>query len=300
MEEESLREEITIPVEYFALGRSELRLSTDEKEQEAFRKFSEARQSYGVVKFMVMFCFPLLAYTFIMALIHAKSWYFIAAIGIGMVLIRNPMTFFFWYIKSRILKGVRTPFINACAPWLPFMSNMLSIFGSFFVGLFLIARIVNGKCAKLDQYHMYSCNSEYDSHALPQEHMLALMLMPIALGSVIKTIKTSYIILAWFFSVFCISLAIGISNSYQSIPALVIYIPLSLAILFEDHRQGLILYLVLRKQQALFEEKKALSEEAQNELRFMIANMAHDLKTVCLTLYCSRYIHVFFSPSLLL
>lgn len=280
MENEASKEDIVIPVEYFALNNNELRLSSNEEEQKAFQKYREARQNFGVIKYLVAIIFPLLIYSFIMALLHAKSWYFLVAILISIVAIRNPSWLFFCYLKRQMTAGVRSPLIDCCAPWISFASNMLSIIGSFVMGLYLLARIVNGRCAKLDQYHMYGCNSEYDSHALPQEHMLSLMMLPIVLSVVVKTIKFPYVALAWCFCVLFISIAIGISNSFQSIPALLLYLPVSLAILFEDNRQTIILYLALRKQQALFDERKILSEEAQTELRFMIANMAHDLKTV--------------------
>lgn len=280
MEYESPKEEIVIPVEYFALNRNELQLSSDAKEQKAFEEYSEARQNNGMIRLLVVTIFPLIIYSFIMALLHAKSWYFIGAIVIGIVVIRNPWWIIYLSIKKQFDEGVRSHLINCCAPWLSFQSNMLSILGPFIMGLYLVARVVNGRCTRLDQYHMYGCSSEYDSHALPQEHMLTLMIIPIALSVVVKTIKPPYICLAWFVCVFFMCVSIGISNSYMSVPALVMYIPSSLAILYEDNRQSIILYLALRKQQSLFEEKKSLSEEAQTELRFMIANMAHDLKTV--------------------
>lgn len=280
MENSNLDDEVVIPVEYFSLTTRDLKLSVDFKERQAFSKYSEARQSFGVIKFLAVFSIPLVVYVFIMSLLHPKTWYFIAAIAIGAIAFRNPMAIFTWYIKGLMIQGIRTPFVVTYAPWLPFLQNMVSIISSFTLGLFLIARILNGDCKSLDQYHRYSCNSEYASHALPQEHMLCLMFLPIALSTVFKTIKTPFIAASWIVSVCCIVIAIGISASYQSIPALVIYLPISIAILYENHRENIILYLALRKQQILLNEIRILSEEAQNELRFMIANMAHDLKTV--------------------
>jgi signal transduction histidine kinase len=49
--------------------------------------------------------------------------------------------------------------------------------------------------------------------------------------------------------------------------------------LYENQRQNLILYFVVKRQRKLLAENKQLSEETTTELRHMIANVAHDLKT---------------------
>lgn len=70
----------------------------------------------------------------------------------------------------------------------------------------------------------------------------------------------------------------------------IVYVPLSLICIFEIHRQNVFQFLVLKQQQTLLDQNKQLAEETHNELRFMIANMAHDLKTVRLALECTTCI----------
>ncbi len=45
-------------------------------------------------------------------------------------------------------------------------------------------------------------------------------------------------------------------------------------------RQDLILFFVVKKQKKLLIENKRMSDEMTTEMRHMIANVAHDLKTV--------------------
>eukprot|EP01034_Spumella_vulgaris_P027592 gene27592-34336_t len=126
-------------------------------------------------------------------------------------------------------------------PWIATLESFMAISSSLVVGIALIARAVNGDCVKLDQEHMWGCNSEFAAHALPQEHVMLLMFIPIMYSIVFKAIR--------------------------------------LILLLENQRQNLILFFLNQRQNELLGENKVLSDEAQNELRHMIANVAHDLKT---------------------
>jgi signal transduction histidine kinase len=50
--------------------------------------------------------------------------------------------------------------------------------------------------------------------------------------------------------------------------------------LYENYRQDLILYFIVKRQRKLLAENKQFGEDQATELRHMIANVAHDLKTV--------------------
>ena len=65
-------------------------------------------------------------------------------------------------------------------------------------------------------------------------------------------------------------------------------------VLSEYHRQNWLAFTVRRKLQKLLFDNARLAEEVKsNELRHMIGNVAHDLKTVsvlsCLVLSCKLY-----------
>jgi hypothetical protein len=148
------------------------------------------------------------------------------------------------------------------------------------LALFLLARIMNGRCNNLNQLQMWNCDSEIDSRALPQEIMIALMLYPIGNSIIFKQLQFNHVVISWLSTIVTISIFIGIANVTQSIPALLLYIPFSGFYLWENHRQDLILFFVVKSQKKLLAENKQMSDEMATELRHMIANVAHDLKTV--------------------
>jgi signal transduction histidine kinase len=127
---------------------------------------------------------------------------------------------------------------------------------------------------------MWNCNSEFESRALPQELIVALMLYPIANSIIFKNLPAKHVAISWGLSLAVISLFIGFTGLTQSLPALVFYTPFSAGFLLENHRQDLILFHVVKSQKKLLLENQQMSDEMATELRHMIANVAHDLKTV--------------------
>lgn len=266
--------------EYFNLSHSDFFLSIDPVERESYVKFCEARISPLSVRLMtlVIACFNI--YVFSLALLNAPTQLYIALIAGSIIFIRNPFALFLMYLKAHARSGSKHWLVLKSSRWLSVGTQVCAILGSFSLGLYLIARVANGTCDSLDQYHMYGCNSEGSSHSLPQELLYCLMTLPIAYSVVFKAVSPKFVFASWVICVVTICIAIGIANAYVTIPLMVVYCPVSLILLYEIHRQNIILFRISRRQQLLLETNKKFSEESQNELRFMVANMAHDLKTV--------------------
>ena len=269
-----------VPMEYISQSTSSSNLGLEKEDVQAFEEFCDLRISEQSVAIIGGLLFIITSYVYAMSLIHPRSWHFLVGLVCVVHLVRNPVGLLMIFCKYSLKQKNPSVFFQSLAPWLNFIMNCLAVFSSLTLGLFLLARILNGRCQSLDQLHMWSCNSEYDSHALPQEIVLCLMFLPVMLSTTFKAVRTQFIFLSWLICIFFIALAIIIGDAYQSLPALIIYTPLSATVLYEIHRQNVVQFLVLKKQKMLLEANKRLSEEAQNELRFMIANMAHDLKTV--------------------
>ncbi len=162
-----------------------------------------------------------------------------------------------------------------------------------------MARVYNGKCHSLNQLEMYKCNSELSSRALPQEYLLILMINPVVNSIVFKSLRFEHVFLSWIIVIATLVVCVIYANATQSLPAICTYIPTSLLLLFENHRQDLILFFVVKSQKRLLVENKRMSDEMATEMRHMIANVAHDLKTVSFILlilpsFCSVYL---LSPS---
>jgi signal transduction histidine kinase len=175
------------------------------------------------------------------------------------------------------------------------LQAFMVIMSSLIAGLFLIGRIVNGRCkGGIDQTHVYGCNSEMNSRALPQEHVALLLTIPVLYAVFCKSLPEELLWLSWLLSVLFVIAAIVIDNATQSISCLVINGIVSflliaqivagkrLAAKTEMMNQGGFQGASTRSADSNPEQVAQMLqlEESQNELRHMIANVAHDLKTV--------------------
>jgi hypothetical protein len=93
-----------------------------------------------------------------------------------------------------------------------------------------------------------------------------------------------------------------------SLTSFLIFSPICVLFMFEKQRQNISIFLLTQNQENLVVENERLENETRaNELKHLIGNVAHDLKTVrfhlkcdfCVCLfYCSPiFLSLFFSPS---
>ena len=268
-----------LPIEIFS-SDSHQTLRIENEDTKDYEQFCELRVSPRIVGVVTLLLSSLLTYMCVLSFIDPNSGVFLEILSIAAVLLSIPTAGFLYYYRTNLSSKSPSAFFLAMKPWFLRVLNLVAVSCPLLLGLFLIARVLNGRCKSLDQLHMWSCNTEYDSHALPQGMVMILMLLPLVFSNTLKAISSSFIYVSWNISVLFLVVSIVLAKATQSIPILVVYIPLSLITLYENNRQNVILFLVVKKQQMLLEANKKLSVESQNELRFMIANMAHDLKTV--------------------
>jgi hypothetical protein len=255
-----------------------------------FTKFSAARLSTRTIQFTVLLGVFLACYFFVTALWHPSEKHGIDSIVVALVLtvtLKLPTIALIQWIQS---VGYDCPQREYLLSWTPVIEVTSALASILSLGVCLLARVHNGQCKSLNQTYMWSCSSEMASRALPQEHLVMLMMYPLMHSSVLKALRFEYVLASWVLAIMFIFAAIGWSNATQSLPAIIIYIPLSGVILFENYRQDLILYFVVKRQKKLLGENKRMADEQATEMRHMIANVAHDLKTVSVL---SRSLDVF-------
>lgn len=173
--------------------------------------------------------------------------------------------------------------------WKGSMQNWILILFTIYFSALLNAKVRIGDCSGWREtndnetlYSMY-CN---DGTALPAGTSLALLLAPMTYYFVIRDTRYELIMLSWLFAVIALLLTgIPIHGKYVPwmhfiVPAL-IYVVGTFLIYYESHRQNLSMYLLTKRLQATLAQNEALADEAAaSELRHLIANVAHDLKTV--------------------
>ena len=133
--------------------------------------------------------------------------------------------------------------------------NILTIAGCIQLGFSLCTRIYAENCTdnsgNSTNSHgvvdWWSCNPLGSTHALPQDTLLMVIFYPILLSVVVRCIRWEVVITTWIITIIYIILCIIYSNAYQSVSTLLIYIPISYLILFENQRQNLVNFFMMQR-----------------------------------------------------
>jgi hypothetical protein len=145
----------------------------------------------------------------------------------------------------------------------------------------------NGHCPPgYPAYQGLSCN--YSSkHQMQEDLEIIVLVLPFFLTMIVKGAKWSFIVLS-FVGCFCSMVFIMFHFDLTvSLTSFLMFTPFCILVLYENQRQSLALFLSAQNQEDLFVEVERLAEETRSsELRQMIGNVAHDLKTVRFLVSC--------------
>jgi hypothetical protein len=251
----------------------------DAGDRPAFYEFSSARISTRTLGLSTVVCIFINIYYFTFAFVNASPEHIISFIpALLTIFLRLPSIMISLYIRG--IKE-RKEFVSPTLQNIYEICDTINVLGgSSTDALFLFARLYNGECNSLNQLVMWSCNSGFASRSLPVESVVMLLIQPILNSISFKSLRFEYVLASWVFIMSVLFTAVGVTGATQTLPALLMYVPLSLIGMFETHRQDLILYFIVKSQRKLLAENKQMSEERTTEMRHMIANVAHDLKTV--------------------
>lgn len=255
----------------------------------AFAKFSETQVStstFLAVALMITFGALIFAARFInfMRSEHTQTEHACAVIlaGINFTLISALWTIA--YVKFNKLSTKKSSLFRALLWMQPGLQILLPIGATLFFGLQLILRVKGGQCEEGIVYmEALLCNPNQDTNGLPEETLAQLMLLPIVFHIILRDSTIGTFFVAWALSMTSIIVSGLMMNIRQTSPFLVIYFFFSITILYDTQRQNLSLFFLAEKlKYSLAENERRADETHASELRHMIANVAHDLKTVCM------------------
>jgi hypothetical protein len=145
-------------------------------------------------------------------------------------------------------------------------------------GFILTSRTIFSGCRQ-NMPRVAEC--EHTTDEIPQDILLLFMFLPILFSIIFQRVKRNCIIFCWLLVVTVITLNIALLDKKDSISSLFFYAPISFIVLMESRRQNLEMFLIAQKLEKSLEDNETNAELHATELRHMIANVAHDLKTVC-------------------
>ena len=153
---------------------------------------------------------------------------------------------------------------------------------SLFYGLLVIFRTLTGPCPHRMEYPIdLNCNPYADVPLFPMDSAFVAMSVPIILVVIMKEKRLRVVLCCWVIVVFSLVYSSIVVKSIQSIPIVVGYVCLSVLLIIDGIMvQALALKLIKQVKESMEERQRLADTLKTSEMKDVIGNVAHDLKTV--------------------
>lgn len=161
------------------------------------------------------------------------------------------------------------------------MENMFIIGLSVYSNIRLVLRTQQGECIGANFIDQLICNPLHSMNLLPPDTFVGLSILPMMFASVFRTADWNVILFSWILTIATMLLCTYLFHESKLVVLILqVYFPCSLIVLFESRRQSLAIFLMNQKLQFLLSENSRIAKQHATELKHLIGNVAHDLKTV--------------------
>jgi signal transduction histidine kinase len=176
------------------------------------------------------------------------------------------------------------------------MSGLLQLILTILCALFLCARTIAGEC-DADSYSTFwdprFCNPYASVGSMPINAAIVLMIIPILSATVLQETRFYVIASCWLIVMASLLFCCFYLHSHLPLSHTVLYLVWSPLVIFEIMRQSFEKFLTTKKlEDAISEIHRMAEAERANEMRHMIANVAHDLKTVRNISFSFKYMFI--------
>lgn len=153
---------------------------------------------------------------------------------------------------------------------------------SITAGLLVIYRSTYGDCGDL---HILlttaTCNSEHACGFLPSDITALCLLVPLTNKVLFKGTSWNAKCRSMVITLSMVLYSIVMTQSWHSLYFITLIFPFTVLMIFELRRQNIEVFMLTESLQLSLEENEKLAEEMRlHEMKMMIGNIAHDLKTV--------------------
>jgi hypothetical protein len=183
-----------------------------------------------------------------------------------------------------------------CQKWFTFWTihtiNLFFIFTVSYCSSRLLYRAMNGICRGNETWN---CNTIQGG--LPVAPLLAVLLTPTFLSLALKATFTGVVFSSWFISSSTLVISVFYTNSWDTAFLLIVpNICVSFLVLLDNQSHNFSMFELTHNLASTINQNLEISEKiltlnreaaekSATELRHMIGNVAHDLKTVCYLTY---------------
>lgn len=193
------------------------------------------------------------------------------------------MMFFVWLYKrnsDQVLTGKRT---NVIATLLPVFIDTYHVLLTVSLCIRVVTEVLIGQCdgPVLATANPPACNFFQDTNSIQPAYMISLMILPLLAYVVIRETSVLSIALSWVISTATLTWCAIYMQSRLLVPAIALCVFAQVFIYYDAKRQNDDMMCLVAALRTTAAENERLQEEARaTELRAMIGNVAHDLKTV--------------------
>jgi hypothetical protein len=197
--------------------------------------------------------------------------------GILITIVGWVFVFFKYWTKNVKMAAPKFVEVNANR-----LQNVFMVTTALFLGMRLYAKVLYGECGRNGASEELYCNSNASTHGLPEDSFIAALMFPITYSTLLRDTDVSAMVASWLITV--AFMLISILKSLESrAPSMAVgfYILVSSITLYSNQKQNIRSFVVQQQLTAVIKQNEEMAEELRaNELRHMVGNVAHDLKTV--------------------
>jgi hypothetical protein len=218
----------------------------------------------------------------------------IRALAIGVNIVGGFAALACWLFTYLLFRNLFAKNVRETAPFYyyllkreQFIRLLIPMSAALFFAFVLIERSIAGNCRSFSSMRPmiddWACNPYSEIKMIPMDTALILMAIPLLSSSLLKEKSVLNLFITWFIVLAGLVISAVITNSEKSIPIIVCYTMGSFMILREN---CFVQSFSTAQSQKYLETSPIVSDPPiglkEKELRGMIANVAHDLKTVSL------------------
>jgi hypothetical protein len=139
---------------------------------------------------------------------------------------------------------------------------------------------------------MWYCNPHADMNDLPKDTLIAVIMIPISSAMTFKIKNWNNLVIEWLISSSALVFAVYSARAWVIAPVIALMIVINILMSVENQSQNISLFTLscdlesktieigLEMDNKMSNMDKIAAEKSATELRHMIGNVAHDLKTV--------------------
>jgi hypothetical protein len=234
-----------------------------------------------VIGFTIAYLYEIIAFPHVHDVIIGAR---IARIFSGIIRVVGTLFMFLvWKYKrvaQRVTVGQQQRRIDLLMPYLVDSYHVLLTL-SFCIRV--VTEVVVGQCdgEVLPTSNARACNYFQDTHSIQPSYLISLLILPLLAYILIRETSASSLAVSWLISTATLTWCAAYMQSRLLVPAICLSVFSQAVIYYDAKRQHDDMCRLVTALRNIVAENERLQEEARaTELRAMIGNVAHDLKTV--------------------